>query len=153
MFKSMRSLPRLASITMFFLMVVSTPASADLVQLWQGMSVAQVLKLKGPALEKSEFESKREELWIYPEEILGFREGVLVTWLNNHHDMFARISEAQEVARRTVESAPVTVKSEVHKSKRKPERVQSLIQEILNDVPSEDSSGPAIPAGPSSIMK
>ncbi len=130
-------------------------ASAETPRLWQGMSQAQVLKLKGPALERIEYETKRQEKWLYPEEELGFREGRLFTWWNAHVDMFAHLSQPPRELYATkpakAELQPSFNEKKQSKQSNKPERIQNLLQEVFRDLPS-DAPTSSVPAGPG-LMK
>ena len=48
-----------------------------------GWEQGEVLRYWGAPDEKVEFESKREELWLYRHSQVVFREGLLLHWINN----------------------------------------------------------------------
>ncbi len=105
-------------------------AAAKFPPLQAGMAFHEVVYLWGSPAEKSERETKREDLWRYPQGEVLFREGVVVSW------------KAQMLSTELLEAKmrPVTPPK---RNSLESEQFDELLNEIMRELPDE-------PAGPGS---
>jgi len=136
-------------LTLYFkctLLLALTPPDAGLNI---GMSYSEVVKLKGPAAEKSELESKREDIWRYGEITLRFKGGKLVTWSPMSYDLSFREPllplESSNVGENSSvnDSGLQDIQPAEIETKPSNERISGLINEIMNELPNEDGSQPS----------
>lgn len=89
-----------------------------------GMTYTEVLKSWGPAGSKTQFESKREQVWHYGSVKVIFREGQVVNWDSRAAGLLkAEIMPAAPVAALQAEHSP---------------EAEALLNEILREIPSEE---------------
>jgi len=106
------------------------------VGLKSGMYYPEVLRIKGAAMQKLEYEALRREVWIYKDGKLVFEQGRLKSW---PEERISRPPETVTAAaavssqRALVRSAPLTAVAD------RSVRASRLLDEILKEVPSDDN--------------
>lgn len=106
------------------------------------MSYRSVLTLAGPAAEKREMESRREQLWFYPDgTCLKFREGRLVS----APGLESLTEKAPPVKSSPFVNQPVRPKPLKPVKSDRSGRVAGLLRDIMKTIPSSDSPGSLAP--------
>lgn len=117
-----------------------------------GMSLSEVLSLRGSPLEKTEYESMRTESWRYADGTLLFRAGRVALM----DASMGRKSEAQLNAKVSSQRTGSHTESGaagmfVLKAQDRGQEMKGVLDEILKAIPSEDGSKSA-PAAPPGMM-
>lgn len=121
--------PLTAAAGSVLLLILPVFAEQDPSELSEGMTRNEVLKLWGPPVEKLEYEAKREDLWVYKETEVRFREGKVKWAKYREGSPFAKQQEEdQMVADREWDRLPGDSNTIA---------VEDILSEIMDGVPDE----------------
>lgn len=133
----------------FALVIISAVPTLAAPVLTANMNYRDVLSVRGPAAEKHEMESKREQLWIYPDGTrLRFREGRLISGpgLEASAHSLPGASPVSAAAAKSLQLPSVITAQPA--SPRHSSRVAGLLRDIMKTIPSTDEAAAPSPGTP-----
>lgn len=92
----------------------------------RGMSFHDVVKAYGPPLEKKELESRRGDVWTYPEMKVIFQHGRLVAWVWRGD---SPLTQSSSMASSASDASVLYESSQLNK-----QQLESLLGEIVSDL-------------------
>ena len=123
----MRRIPLIIFFLSLFLCAGTPQAEVPRPKLELHMGYADVLTRWGPPVEKREFESKREDLWLYGEEKVIFRNGKVIAWSDAPSSPSKRMAAQAEKKLRLDKSS----KGRDLEDSKKEQAVEEILEDLM----------------------